>query len=194
MPGLQRSLPGRPERSGMFAGKRPGMVGRLCSAATPTATLSRPVSAIDDRGSGGGSQSPRMPARRARRRRMPAVRPRRHDASARQRRRLRKGLRRVPQLPAIGWEQAGYTCDATLCTDECNDRDLLSPACADSPVRHLGNRQSRNRGSAAVAARASYANGTRAKTNNAISALNAHQRDRGIKPQCDINGTLCGTP
>ena len=25
--------------------------------------------------------------------------------------------------------QAGFTCDATLCTDECNDRDLVSIAC-----------------------------------------------------------------
>ena len=30
------------------------------------------------------------------------------------------------------------------------------------------------------------------KTNKAIFALNQQQRDRGIKPQCDINGTLCG--
>jgi hypothetical protein len=33
-----------------------------------------------------------------------------------------------------------------------------------------------------------------AKTNKAISALNQQQRDRSIKPQCDINGTLCGSP
>jgi hypothetical protein len=32
------------------------------------------------------------------------------------------------------------------------------------------------------------------KTNTAIAALNQQQRDRGIKPQCDINGTLCGSP
>jgi hypothetical protein len=26
--------------------------------------------------------------------------------------------------------QAGFTCDATLCTGHCNDRDLVSQACA----------------------------------------------------------------
>ena len=26
--------------------------------------------------------------------------------------------------------QSGFTCDATLCTDECNDRDLLGTACS----------------------------------------------------------------
>jgi hypothetical protein len=28
--------------------------------------------------------------------------------------------------------------------------------------------------------------------NQAIFELNARQRDRGIVPQCDLNGTFCG--
>ena len=32
-----------------------------------------------------------------------------------------------------GGAQAGYTCDATLCTDECNDRDLVGIACQGLP-------------------------------------------------------------
>ena len=43
--------------------------------------------------------------------------------------------------------QAGFTCDATLCTDECNDRDLVSTACSGlCGMRHFRNRQSGNRG------------------------------------------------
>ena len=36
--------------------------------------------------------------------------------------------------------------------------------------------------------------GADGKTNTAIFTLNQQQRDRGITPQCDINGTLCGSP
>ena len=46
-----------------------------------------------------------------------------------------------------GGIQAGFTCDATLCTDECNDRDLRRTRLLRAvQVRHFGNRQSRNRG------------------------------------------------
>ena len=31
------------------------------------------------------------------------------------------------------------------------------------------------------------------ETNQAITALNQQQRDRGITPQCDVNATLCGS-
>lgn len=31
-------------------------------------------------------------------------------------------------------------------------------------------------------------------TDAAIFALNQEQRAQGIKPQCDINGTPCGSP
>ena len=36
--------------------------------------------------------------------------------------------------------------------------------------------------------------GSNDKTGKAIYSLNQDQRDRMIKPQCDINGTLCGSP
>ena len=31
------------------------------------------------------------------------------------------------------------------------------------------------------------------ETNDEIYNLNESQRERGISPQCDLNGTLCGT-
>ncbi len=34
----------------------------------------------------------------------------------------------------------------------------------------------------------------RTETNKAIFSFNRRQRDRAITPQCDVNGTLCGTP
>jgi len=94
-----------------------------------------------------------------------------------------------------GGVQTGYTCDATLCTDECNDRDLVGDACSGLGQCNLGEIIK-----AETAAECSCcasqlcgcdADGT---TNTAIAALNQQQRDRGIKPQCDINGTLCGSP
>jgi hypothetical protein len=35
---------------------------------------------------------------------------------------------------------------------------------------------------------------TNRQTNTTIASLVQQQRDLGIKPQCDINGTLCGSP
>jgi hypothetical protein len=92
-----------------------------------------------------------------------------------------------------GAVQTGYTCDATLCTDECNDRDLLGAACsklATCDVSEIIKAET----AAQCSCCASQLCGCdpNAKTNTKISALNQEQRDRGIKPQCDINGTLCG--
>jgi hypothetical protein len=90
--------------------------------------------------------------------------------------------------------QTGFTCDATLCTDECNDRDLVGTACSG-----LGKCQLSEIIKAETAAEcsccASQLCGCDAdgKTNIEIATLNQQQRDRGIKPQCDINGTLCGS-
>jgi hypothetical protein len=91
--------------------------------------------------------------------------------------------------------QAGFTCDATLCTDECNDRDLVSVACgglAGCDISEIVKVET----AAGCSCCASQLCGCdpSAKTNKAISALNQQQRDRSIKPQCDINGTLCGSP
>jgi len=90
--------------------------------------------------------------------------------------------------------QAGFTCDATLCTDECNDRDLVSVACtglAGCDISEIVKAET----AAQCSCCASQLCGCdpSARTNKAISALNQQQRDRGIEPQCDINGTLCGS-
>jgi hypothetical protein len=91
--------------------------------------------------------------------------------------------------------QTGYTCDATLCTDECNDRNLLGTACsalAQCDISEIVKAET----AAQCSCCASQLCGCnpRGKTNTAIAALNQEQRNRGIKPQCDINGTLCGSP
>jgi hypothetical protein len=90
--------------------------------------------------------------------------------------------------------QAGFTCDATLCTDECNDRDLVSAACtglAGCDISEIVKAET----AAGCSCCASQLCGCdpSAKTNKAISALDQKQRDRGITPQCDVNGTLCGS-
>ena len=91
--------------------------------------------------------------------------------------------------------QSGYTCDATLCTDECNDRNLVGAACsglAQCEVSEIIKAET----AAECSCCASQLCGCNpnGKTNTAIFALNQQQRDRGITPQCDINGTLCGSP
>lgn len=92
--------------------------------------------------------------------------------------------------------EPGFTCDAALCTNQCNDRDLVSAACSDLP-------QCPSSGTAAILALeaevgcsccASQLCGCQpnAQTNAEIARLNEAQRARGITPQCDVNGTLCG--
>ena len=98
--------------------------------------------------------------------------------------------------------QAGFTCDSTLCTGQCNDRNLVSQACS-------GLTNDANGGSAcdiSEIAKLEAAAGCsccasqicgcdpNTQTNQAIFALVAAQRTRGITPQCDVNGTLCGSP
>lgn len=96
-----------------------------------------------------------------------------------------------------GVTEPGYTCDATLCTGQCNDRDLVAEACGDLP-------QCPAEGTAAIIALeakvgcsccASQLCGctANAATSAAIGALVDAQRARGITPQCDVNGTLCGS-
>jgi hypothetical protein len=90
--------------------------------------------------------------------------------------------------------QAGFTCDSTLCTDECNDRDLVSVACtglAGCDISEIVKVET----AANCSCCASQLCGCNpsAETNKAISALNQQQRDRGVTPQCDVNGTLCGS-
>jgi hypothetical protein len=94
-----------------------------------------------------------------------------------------------------GAVQAGYTCNATLCTDECSDRNLVGTACAALPKCDISEIV-KAEGAAQCSCCASQLCGCApdSKTNKVISSLNQRQRDLGITPQCDINGTLCGTP
>jgi len=91
--------------------------------------------------------------------------------------------------------QAGYTCDATLCTDQCNDRDLVGPACSGLSSCDISEIvKVETAASCSCCAGQLCGCNPSAKTNVAIAAVNQQQRDQMIKPQCDINGTLCGAP
>jgi hypothetical protein len=92
--------------------------------------------------------------------------------------------------------EPAFTCDATLCTGECNERHLLETACE-------GLAACAGPGLAAViklesevecSCCASQLCGCEpnAETNNAIFELNQKQRELNIVPQCDVNATLCG--
>ena len=90
--------------------------------------------------------------------------------------------------------QTGLTCDATLCTDQCNDMNLVGKACAGlgkCDVSEIIKVET----AAGCSCCASQLCGcaASAKTNIAIGKLVQEQRNAGVKPQCDINGTLCGT-
>jgi hypothetical protein len=91
--------------------------------------------------------------------------------------------------------QTGFTCDATLCTDQCNDRDLVGNACTGLSGCDLSE-IIKAESAAQCSCCASQLCGcdANAKTEKKIAALDQRQRDRGITPQCDINGTLCGSP
>ncbi len=94
-----------------------------------------------------------------------------------------------------GGVQTGFTCDATLCTDECNDRDLLGTACSELAQCDISEIvKAETAAQCSCCASQLCGCSPNAKTDTAIAALNQQQRDRGIKPQCDINGTLCGSP
>jgi len=90
--------------------------------------------------------------------------------------------------------QSGYTCDSTLCTDECNDRNLVGTACSGLSGCDISEitKAETAAGCSCCASQLCGCSPDR-KTNMAIALLNQQQRDRGITPQCDINGTLCGS-
>jgi hypothetical protein len=92
-----------------------------------------------------------------------------------------------------GGIKIGYTCDATLCTSQCNDRDLVGLACdglQSCEVTEIIKLEAE----VGCSCCASQICGCAAnnQTQKAVFDLNNQQRDRGITPQCDINGTLCG--
>jgi hypothetical protein len=91
--------------------------------------------------------------------------------------------------------EIGLTCDLTLCTATCNDRGLIGPACdglgscakdAIMAVEELAQ--------CSCCATQICGCEANAQTQVAVYELNQVQREAGITPQCDINGTLCGTP
>jgi hypothetical protein len=98
--------------------------------------------------------------------------------------------------------QAGYTCDSTLCTAGCNDRDLSQQACsgltADGRIAAACDISeiAKAEEAAGCSCCASQLCGcsANAQTQHAIYNLNALQNERGIDTQCDQNDTLCGTP
>jgi hypothetical protein len=91
--------------------------------------------------------------------------------------------------------QVGYTCDATLCTDQCNDRDLVGTACNGLSTCDISEIvKAETAASCSCCASQLCECNSNDKTGKAIYSLNQDQRDRMIKPQCDINGTLCGSP
>jgi hypothetical protein len=94
-----------------------------------------------------------------------------------------------------GGIQTGLTCDSTLCTDQCNDLDVVGEACA-SLAKCDVSEIIKAEQAAQCSCCASQLCGCQAntQTNATIASLVQQQRDLGIKPQCDINGTLCGSP
>jgi hypothetical protein len=89
--------------------------------------------------------------------------------------------------------EIGFTCDATLCTSACNDRDLVDIAC--SGLQALGVTEIiKLEVEVGCSCCASQICGCDAnpRTEQAIFDLNKRQRNRDIEPQCDINDTLCG--
>ena len=91
--------------------------------------------------------------------------------------------------------EVGFTCDATLCTATKADPDLVKEACSG-----LGNNDVSEilklETAVGFSCAASQICGCTPDqpTSVAIFSLNARQRARGIATQCDLNGTLCGTP
>jgi hypothetical protein len=89
--------------------------------------------------------------------------------------------------------ELGYTCDATLCTS--NDHDLVFDACLGLEKCELSE-IFKAETAAACSCCASQLCGCQPNgpTNVKIFELNADEREQGDTPQCDINGTLCGSP
>jgi hypothetical protein len=94
--------------------------------------------------------------------------------------------------------QPAYTCDATLCTGECNEQDLIKSACEDLAACPAAGLVAIADLEAAVECSCCASQlcgcGPNEPTNNLIFELNQEQRNKSITPQCDINGTLCGAP
>jgi hypothetical protein len=91
--------------------------------------------------------------------------------------------------------QTGYTCDATLCTDECTDRNLLGTACSELAKCDISEIIKAETAASCSCCASQLCNcNPNEQTNKEIYKLNQEQRNLGITPQCDINNTLCGSP
>lgn len=89
--------------------------------------------------------------------------------------------------------EIGYTCDATLCTSTCNDRELVGDACSGLQSCDVSEiiKLEVEAGCSCCASQICGCDAS-SRTEQAVFDLNRRQRNRGITPQCDINGTLCG--
>ena len=89
--------------------------------------------------------------------------------------------------------ELGYTCDATICTS--TEYALVFDACRGLEKCDLSEIFKAEK-AAQCSCCASQLCGCspNEETSHAIFTLNAAQRSAGETPQCDSNGTLCGTP
>ncbi len=90
--------------------------------------------------------------------------------------------------------RVAFTCDAAICTATGRDVGLVEEACSglqDSPISEIFKLEIEV-GCSCCASQICGCEPNN-ETNEAIANLNQEQRDKGITPQCDINGTLCGT-
>ena len=93
-----------------------------------------------------------------------------------------------------GGVEVGFTCDAVLCTATDADPDLVQEACSGlgkGPISEIIKLETQVGFSCSASQICGCEPGK--KTNEAIFSLNERQRARDISPQCDLNGTLCGT-
>lgn len=104
----------------------------------------------------------------------------------------------------IGGVEVGFTCDATLCTAPLGSRTTPGDVpVVDQACQGLG---SGRKGSLSEITRLETAVGCSCcasqicgcepspQTDEKIGELNWEQRQLGIEPQCDYNGSLCGKP
>lgn len=88
--------------------------------------------------------------------------------------------------------ELGYTCDSTLCTS--TDHTLVFDACLGLQNCDLSEIFKAEAAAKCSCCASQLCNcDANSATQQKIFALDAAQRDAGETPQCDINGTLCGT-
>ena len=88
--------------------------------------------------------------------------------------------------------QLGFTCDATLCTSQ--TQALVLDACLGLQTCDLSEIFKAERAADCSCCASQLCNcSANGVTSNKVYELNAAQRAEGQTPQCDVNGTLCGT-